>query len=453
MYNGIRMKAIKSLREKILIANLCIGLILLLSTTTSISTNAAELETLTIDSQPKSIALSTDSNDSTAAAEIFFETAKLPTNAKLISAELSYTQAQASDGFIRILDKAANEIVDSKTLDTTGVITTSRIQPILALWIAKPTTNLGLLFQANEMPESSTVTLSNLKLSLTYSIPDTKAPKLNKLSVKDITATQATISWEANEPVIGFVTFGKTSNYSSSSRSTVAYKENNQLILQDLSPGTTYHFQLILEDPAENKITTTDNTFTTTINNAQDVLGTEIFENSEIAPPRVLQLEQGLDEQAGSAYVTIAWFASETEDIDGYILFRSVDNTHAFVEYQRVPSGTTFFTDSNVDPKQVYNYFVRAYKHDQVSPKSPQEGIFIEDNGRGSTLGLADFRDHDTVDVALFSTAIIGSAIFLIFLLYRSLKKIAYKVKVNANSHKGLENVLYDPDFYLRDDN
>ena len=92
---------------------------------------------------------------------------------------------------------------------------------------------------------------------------DTTPPVIGNVQIAT-TETSATVSWTTNEATTGFVDFGLTSNYTSSATSTTP-ATTHSIALQPLSPGTTYHFEIVAEDAAGNIGVSGDGTLTTAV--------------------------------------------------------------------------------------------------------------------------------------------------------------------------------------------
>jgi len=75
-------------------------------------------------------------------------------------------------------------------------------------------------------------------------------------------ANSANITWKTNESSISWIVYGKTTDYGQEIK-TETYTTSHSLSLSDLSPSTTYHYQIKSKDIAGNIGTYTDKTFTT----------------------------------------------------------------------------------------------------------------------------------------------------------------------------------------------
>lgn len=99
---------------------------------------------------------------------------------------------------------------------------------------------------------SGTVTITGTIPLVTYN-----------LSVTGIDWYNATVTWKTNDNTNGTVAYGTTTSYGSLITDGAMVK-NHTISLNNLSPGTVYHYFVISFDLAGNLVTSSDYTFTTT---------------------------------------------------------------------------------------------------------------------------------------------------------------------------------------------
>lgn len=100
--------------------------------------------------------------------------------------------------------------------------------------------------------------------------PDVTAPIISNIQVINITETEATITWDTNEPSTSVVDYGLTAGYGSQ-QSSGSLVTSHSVNLTGLTQGTTYHYKVTSVDAATNSASSTDATFDTdaaVINNA-----------------------------------------------------------------------------------------------------------------------------------------------------------------------------------------
>ncbi len=105
-------------------------------------------------------------------------------------------------------------------------------------------------------------------VSLAYStsiILDTTPPMISAVTPSNITATGATINWTTNEASDTQVEYGMTTAYGSSTTLNTALVTSHSVSLDNLTAGTTYHYQLKSMDAAGNLQISGDFTFTTQV--------------------------------------------------------------------------------------------------------------------------------------------------------------------------------------------
>lgn len=91
---------------------------------------------------------------------------------------------------------------------------------------------------------------------------DTTAPTLSDITVTDVTATQARITFTTDEPAQGTVQYGLTNAYGLQVVNSTL-RTNHSAQLTNLTPNTTYHYRVIVLDAAGNMTTSENHTFTT----------------------------------------------------------------------------------------------------------------------------------------------------------------------------------------------
>jgi len=90
---------------------------------------------------------------------------------------------------------------------------------------------------------------------------DTTAPSISDISSKVGTST-ATITWQTSEASLTWIIYGTSTDYGLEEKTTT-YLTSHSVTLTDLTPETTYHYQVKSEDSAGNVGEYTDKTFTT----------------------------------------------------------------------------------------------------------------------------------------------------------------------------------------------
>ncbi|MGD2110322.1 MAG: hypothetical protein PVI86_13155, partial [Phycisphaerae bacterium] len=98
---------------------------------------------------------------------------------------------------------------------------------------------------------------------------DTTPPLISGVAVVEQTSS-AMITWSTDEAATSVVDYGLTGSYTDSAWDS-ALSTTHSLTLYGLSPGTTYHFQVLSEDESGNASASVDATFTTLPNSGPTV--------------------------------------------------------------------------------------------------------------------------------------------------------------------------------------
>ena len=421
-------------------ALLCVSVLLLVHPIFINFSNAqsAEIQSATILLNPTEINFLGRDNGGRLSSELGVVLEEIPPTADILSLNLTYTQKGVSSGILRILDKRSLSILDSISLGREGERVTSRIDSIVQDWIKNPSNNFGLIFQTSELENDANVKLETLSITIEYTVPDKTSPQILEFSGQILRPGVIRVFWEADEPVKGIVSYGKTSLYDRSSDSTDEFAELGEIILEDLSPNLTYHVQLTLTDQSGN-LTKSDNL----VIEANSGIRVEISENQQnLIAPRLFNVE--LQEEGGKHTVELAWSKSESVGFTGYIIYRNLKDG-AFSEIARLSSEVTRYSDPKVEPGNTYSYYVVAYSGLSQSSRSPVQTIEIPQSG---VLGVGSILSEGN---RLMLSVLVGSAlVFMAAITYLVRKKIQNSINYNKSFKRKarLHNVLHDPNYY-----
>lgn len=92
---------------------------------------------------------------------------------------------------------------------------------------------------------------------------DTTPPLVSNIQVSGISASQATVTWQTDEPATSIVSYGPSTSYENGSTSTAALVTSHSVLLSNLSSNSLYHFQVGSADSSGNASSSSDLTFTT----------------------------------------------------------------------------------------------------------------------------------------------------------------------------------------------
>lgn len=93
---------------------------------------------------------------------------------------------------------------------------------------------------------------------------DTKAPKITKVSVSQVTYKSAVINWTTTEPATAEISYGLSKGYGLAAVDN-KLRTDHKLSLSSplIQPGVTYHYSIKSTDAAGNAVSTPDDTFST----------------------------------------------------------------------------------------------------------------------------------------------------------------------------------------------
>ncbi len=98
----------------------------------------------------------------------------------------------------------------------------------------------------------------------TTGAPSTPAPTITNVSVQNIGNTSATITWHTDEAASSQVNYGVTAAYTASSTLDPTLLNDHSVTLTNLSPGTTYDFDVMSANSSNISATSPNSTFQTT---------------------------------------------------------------------------------------------------------------------------------------------------------------------------------------------
>ena len=176
-------------------------------------------------------------------------------------------------------------------------------------------------------------------------------PTLSSIQVISLSPVTEEITWTTNEAADTQLNFGATTSYGSSSTLDSTLVTSHTVTLTNLSPGTTYHFDVMSHDGSGNLATSSDQTFTT------PALGNgpfTIFAPTNIPDPSNISSDT-------SSYVLGVKFKS---DLAGYItgirFYKASGNTGTHIGYLWSSSGTLLasatFTSESASGWQQVNF-------------------------------------------------------------------------------------------------
>lgn len=291
------------------------------------------------------------------------------------------------------------------TIDTSngdkGIITTPQFKSGVQMWVQDPATNYGLYFNCGSSGTyvhefGSRESISKPQLTITYSNEEVSAaPVISNIQVKNITDTEAEITWVTDKNSIGFVDYGIDTSYGGV-KGSGDFITTHSVGLIGLTPDTEFHFRIRVKDEDGNEALSENQTFKT--EKGEDVEEiTQEDAKSNISSPRNLKAERKDDE--GSIYIELRWDHSNEDTIDGYRIYRSIDNSLSYFLVTEVGADTLSYEDREVEAGKKYFYTIRTVKDGEESQDSNVAKIEIGEDGEVVEEGINFWKGFVIINI------------------------------------------------------
>ncbi|MBM4248904.1 MAG: hypothetical protein FJ149_05635 [Euryarchaeota archaeon] len=163
-----------------------------------------------------------------------------------------------------LTDEAADTVVEYGTDQGYGKRAVDRALVLshqLILSGLAPSTTYHFRVHATDAAGNGPVTSPDFAFT-TLALPDTTPPVISGVKVLDLTGTSALVCWDTDEASTGLLELGTDASYGISVEDG-AFTTRHALLLQNLTPGRTYHFRVYSTDLSGNRAGPTgDATFT-----------------------------------------------------------------------------------------------------------------------------------------------------------------------------------------------
>lgn len=209
------------------------------------------------------------------------------------SAVVSWTTSEAAT---RVLDYGLTTGFELGTVSESGYYTSHSVN---LTRLSEGTTYYFQIRAADIVGNSTTSSTES------FTTLDETAPVISNVQVVDITTTSARVTWDTDEDADSTVSYGLTSSYTDS-ESDSSLVASHAILLTDLTPGTTYHFQVLSTDASSNQAHSDDDTFTT---------------DEDDPPGNVTDLAI----QEGDTVLTLTWTNPDDEDLAGILVLMCED--------------------------------------------------------------------------------------------------------------------------------
>jgi hypothetical protein len=367
--------------------------------------------------------------------EIKFDLSEIPKGSIITSAKLTYAQSAVSTGILRFIDKNSTEIIDSQNLITKGDHESNTWLNTVQKWFIIPNRNMGVLIQASLLGVDDKITIWGMNLELEYILPDNTAPAILDANVYETGTEYAKIKISSDETVSIKIDYGKTSLYGQSVISdNIEHQQEHDIQLDHLLSGVTYHYKITLSDAFDNKLVSEDMVFNTLTD--FDINSTNSKIDINLASPKTIKTDIIYRDQ--SVTISISWDPSTESTIKGYYLYRATEIDNKYVEYKVLGPKENSYIDEDISLGQKYNYYVRAFSDNAISPKSNEKSVQIPIN-----LPEGNTAAPTTIQNFLFVLAVASMILFVFYLI------IKIRDKYEGSQKKHLRNVLKDPDYFM----
>ncbi|NOY83379.1 MAG: hypothetical protein GXO96_00900, partial [Nitrospirae bacterium] len=199
----------------------------------------------------------------------------------------------------------------------------------------------------------------------TADVPDTTPPNLLNINANNLTTTTTRITWNTNESATGRVEFGKTSAYGQSTLPNQSLSFMHEVILDELTPETLYHYRVESMDAAGNLRRSANQNFTTP------------SLPSDTTPPENIR---DFTSSPGDQEITLEWQTPNDPDFVGVrIRFRNdrppnnIDDGSHLTDLPGTPDTQGKFVHKDLKNGETYYYIAASYD----AAGNIQEGITL----------------------------------------------------------------------------
>lgn len=222
-------------------------------------------------------------------------------------------------------------------------------------------------------PSRNGPTTSPILQFTTAGAADLAPPALDTIRAGELSDTSAIVEWTTDEPASSFVFYG-TGDSLGQSAGQAGFLTAHRVVLTNLSPATTYRFQVESIDPAGNSSGLSSRiTFTT-----------RSGPDREAPPP-----PEGFRARVGLETAVLSWKKSTAADLAGYTLYRQSRSG----PFDPIATGLadTFYVDAGLASGVLYTYYAVAVDlaGNQSIPSAQGRGTPSVRNVPGSVSPLA----------------------------------------------------------------
>lgn len=365
-----------------------------------------------------------------------FDVSSIPVNAQVQAAMLSVTQANGALGTstFDLVDKKNGITLGTKTLSSSGTTHSfNGLNDVINDWVSDSSTNQGFSFNASNLDANDDISMSGIVLNVTYFVEDTTPPVISNVKVASVTNNSVRITWKTDEASLGFVDYGLSKGYGLAVAGS-DYIIDHGVAVNGLKPGSVYHYRVRGKDSSGNESVTGDFTFTTTGEQETGSIQDDDSPRLILLPPKDLRFE--VTETENNFAVILKWDGTDTEEIEGYRVYRAVEERFPIELYIQLDSDILEFSDENVEKDKTYFYLVRAYKGEEESSDSNEVVVKVEEETIISKIPIKAVAQNFWVKLGLVNIAGL-TFVALVYFLIKKFGKNKTKVR-EENLQKAL---------------
>jgi len=398
-------------------------------------THSVKAETLNIPANPNSKIFTTEDN----LQSFSFDLSLIPLNSEINSMKVLYYHEATSNATLQIININNSEVLETKSLLISGEKTSIDLKEKYPNWSKVKDVPI-LVFQVIGL--SDNILVNNIGLVVDYLVLDSTTPSFLSASILETNPTSVNIGWETDESGIATIEYGKTTKY----EDFILVGEveiENEFLLENLRPGITYHLQISISDSSGNIGKSNNLTFTTPINNNNSSKDEFFTVDTNTLTPPVLTLLEQIPESNNNS-VKINWQYLNGNSLDGFILYKSIDNGLTYQEIQRFESTTTFFVDPDILGDTRYTYAIRGFKGNEQTILSDELSIFVYTYpNSNNSVSASDL----SLQKALIFYFAVSTIVLILTIFVTKWFKNRFRKSDTKKSSK-YYNVLKDPDYY-----
>ena len=159
-----------------------------------------------------------------------------------------------------VAGEIGGDLSSGGNMDVSMDVQSANVDADPASWVA----------QVSDSPDGSNpVSCSgDLSMAITGPLAPAPPPTIFNLGISSISSSSATLAWQTDVPATSEIDYGLTDAYGSS-KSDNSLQTDHSMVLKDLQPDTTYHYQVVATGSNGSPNSSGDSTFLTALEQAQ----------------------------------------------------------------------------------------------------------------------------------------------------------------------------------------